>query len=186
MGKCKRENKNFMIFYYCFKDELFKETFEKFPSLYFSNAELNYEFELDFNDLFYEKDNLVYFLIIFYDFPIEAQNYFLTYISRWELGTPFMKKYFFTYDYDNKYIGFYNNNKSFQNAYNKYKNQNMNSLILISIVLLILFILFGLYIIKKYVLNNKRINAIELENNNKSNINNYYSIELKSKIIFQN
>ena len=185
MGKCKRENKNYTIFYYCYKDKLVKENLEKFPTLYFSNVELNYEFELDYNDLFYEKDNLIYFLIIFYDFPVEAQRYFLTYISRWELGTPFMKKYFFTYDYDNKYIGFYNNKISIQNRYNKYKNPNTNSLILIAIILFIFFILFGMYLIKKYILNIKRINAIELENNDKNNINNYYNIELKQKDIFQ-
>ena len=185
MGICKRENKNYMIFYYCYKDKLNKENLEKFPTLYFLNLELDYAFELNYQDLFFEKDNLVYFLVIFYDFPVEVQDYFLDYNSRWEFGTPFMKKYFFTYDYDNKYIGFYNNNKKIiQNEDIKDNNKNTNYLLII-IVIFLLIIFFGMFFIKKYVINNKKITAIELENNDKNNTNNYFNVEMTQKIIFK-
>ena len=133
--KCKRENKQFTIFYYCYKNRLTKADLEKFPTLSFFNAELYYIFELNYEDLFLENNNLIYFLIIFYDFPLKVQNYFLDYISRWEIGTPFIKKYFFTYDYDNKYIGFYDNKKIISNNKKYYKTKKIIKIIIVIIVL---------------------------------------------------
>ena len=101
---------------------------KKFPTLYFYNSELNYTFELTYKDLFFEKGNFIYFYIIFYDFPEDAQNYYWSFISRWELGMPFLKKYFFTYDYDGKCIGYYNEKKIIiNNDVNKYNNKNIKN-----------------------------------------------------------
>ena len=189
MQKCKRENKKFTIFYYCYKDMITKEDIEKFPTLYFSNIELDFIFELNYSDLFIEKDNIFYFLVIFYDFPIEAQNYWFNYISRWELGTPFMKKYFFTYDYDNKYIGFYNTKKIKKDNKNiNAKNKKSNNLKFFLIIIIIIFLnIFLFSFFHKYIFKYRKITAIELENNNKSNITinkyNYHSVEMKQKII---
>lgn len=183
--KCIKETINFMIFYYCYKNLIEKNDLENFPILYFSNIELNYEFELTYEDLFFEKDELLYFLIIFYDYPDEVQNYFFSYISRWEFGTPFLKKYFFTYDYDGKYIGFYNSKKLIKK--NLGKNSN-NKIILLIISISILSLGFiGIFYVRKYILKNKRFNAIELKYNDINNINeekdNYYNIEMRQKII---
>ena len=170
-GKCIRENQNYMIFYYCYKNQLNKEDLEQFPSLYFSNEELDYTFELDYKDLFIENGDLIYFLIIFYNFPQGVENYLWTYISRWELGIPFLKKYFFTYDYDNKYIGFYNNKKLIQINNNKKDNNNNHKksiLWIIIILLIILFCFLVILIIKKLIFKNKKITAIELENNKRT------------------
>ena len=190
-GKCVREINHYTIFYYCYKNKITKEDIENFPTLYFSNLELDYEFELNYKDLFIENGNLIYFLIIFYDFPEDFQNYFWSFISRWEFGLPFMKKYFFTYDYDGKYIGFYNNKKLITNNNNEkdiLKNKNKNFLWTIIIPIIIVCVLIILYI-RKYLLRNKRITAIELENNNINNINNdkekynYYNLEMNQKIL---
>jgi hypothetical protein len=174
--KCKREEKNFMIFYYCYKNKTTKEDLKQFPSLYFANEELDYTFELDYKDLFYENDELIYFLIIFYNYPIEMQEYFFDYNSRWELGMPFLKKYFFTYDYDNKYIGFYNSKKLFKNDNDKdeTKNNDKNLLLLVIILLFIfVFVLFFIILLViKYKCKNKKISAIELKSDD--SINDYY------------
>ena len=184
LEKCKRENKKFTIIYYCYKNKITKEDLEKFPTLYFFNVELDYTFELNYEDLFLEKNDLIYFLVIFYDFPEDAQNYLWTYISRWEMGTPFMKKYFFTYDYDNKYIGFYNNKKIIQNKINNFKKKNKNNIIIIMLVIIINIIM--CIFVRKKIFKNKKISAIELENNI-ININvdkyNYYNVEMKKKIV---
>ena len=185
-GKCRRENKKFMIFYYCYKMNFTKEEMEKFPTLYFSNTELDYEFELNYEDLFLEKNDLIYFLVIFYDFPEDIQNYLFTYISRWELGAPFMKKYFFTYDYDNKYIGFYNNRKLIQSKKkNKIKYKKID-ILHIFLILVIFTIILGMLFIRNYIFKFKKMTAIELENNDINTSlkaqNDSYNIEMIQKI----
>ena len=190
-GKCIRESKQFTIFYYCYKNKTTEEDLKKFPSLYFYNSELDYKFELTYKDLFFEKREFIYFCIIFYDFPEEAQNYFWSFISRWELGMPFMKKYFFTYDYDGKYIGFYNEKKIIlNNDVDKYNNKNKkdNTFLWILIPIIFVFIL-GMLLIRKYIFKNRKITATELQNNNINDKNtnidnyNYNSIEMKQKIL---
>lgn len=133
-------------------------------SLRFYHKELNYEFILDFNDLFLEKDNGYYFLIIF------DTNY--NYL--WKFGIPFLKKYNFIYNHDSKLLGFNCSKNSSDIRYEKKKNNNesiikdiekkvdINNLqnknigmkifliIFLSIVFIILLVLFfGIYIGKK-------------------------------------
>ena len=54
-------------------------------------------FILTFNDLFVRKNGYLFFLVIF------TNNINL----EWNLGTPFLRKYQFVYDYGNKLIGYY-------------------------------------------------------------------------------
>ena len=60
--------------------------------------QLLYTFNLDYKDLFYEKNGKYFFNVIF-----DKNNKI-----QWKLGKPFLKKYVFVYDYDSKTIGFYN------------------------------------------------------------------------------
>ena len=190
-GKCRRESKQFTIFYYCYKNKTTEEDLKKFPTLNFYNSELDYTFELTYKDLFFEKGNFIYFYIIFYNFPEDAQNYFWSFISRWELGMPFMRKYFFTYDYDGKYIGFYNTKKIIINKdINKYNNKRIKHKSFLWIIIPIIFaFILGIFFIRKYIFKNRKIKATELENNdiNGKNSNmdnyNYHSVEMKQKIL---
>ena len=69
---------------------------KSFPKLKFYHNELNYTFELDYNDLFIEEnDKLI--LMVFLD---EIK-------MTWSLGKPFLKKYSFLFNQDTKFIGFY-------------------------------------------------------------------------------
>jgi len=95
-GRCKLNIIDFEEEYFTCKKK--KVDITKFPSLFFFHKEFNYTFELDYNDLFLEKDDIYYFLIIF-----NRYSY-----TQWKLGKPFLKKYQFVFNQDLKYIGFYN------------------------------------------------------------------------------
>ena len=57
-----------------------------------------FTFNLDYNDLFQEKNGKYFFKIIF-----DKNNK-----MQWKLGKPFLKKYTLYYDYEAKTVGFYN------------------------------------------------------------------------------
>ena len=75
-----------------------KNDIETFPSLKLYIQQLLYTFNLDYNDLFEEKNRKYFFKIIF-----DRNNKI-----QWKLGKPFLKKYVFVYDYESNTIGFYN------------------------------------------------------------------------------
>ena len=181
--KCFRIYKDYSIFYYCDKNKINKKDLESFPTLYFSNLELNQIFELDYNDLFLLNDNIYYFLIYFYDYPEEIKNEFDEYVSRWDLGTPFLKKYFFTYDYDNKYIGFYNNNTIIHRITPKEKEKpsNRNYSWIIILFLCILCIITVFLFLRKYMIKKTKFRAIELEADSNLKYSNYYNVEMGQK-----
>ena len=191
--KCYRIYRDDQIFYYCDKNKI-NNDIQNFPSIYFYNVEFNYIFELNYGDLFLEKNNILFFLVIFYNYPHPIQLFSDEYISKWDFGTPFLNKYFFTFDYDNKYIGFYNNNSIIQNAIpnpeiiNKNKNSNNKYYIgIILILIIILFLIICVFIIKKYFFNKRKVYATELETDmiedlNKKN-SKYYNIEMGEKIL---
>ena len=91
-----------LLFLYCDKSEKFNiNELEKFPTLYFQHDELDYTFELTYEDLFTEKDNKFWFLVCF-------ESYYE--IDKWFLGNIFLRKYYFVFNQDSKTIGFYNLN----------------------------------------------------------------------------
>ena len=82
----------------CDKTKIKKEEFKEFfPTLYFHNVNLNYEFILDYNDLFIENDGTIYFTLI-------SRNEIL---NNWRFGHIFLKKYFLIFNRDKKSIGYY-------------------------------------------------------------------------------
>ena len=119
----KNLNNYYMII--CNDDKEF--SIKSFPSLHFHHFELNKTFILDYNDLFYHKNNKYYFLIIYSSFSS----------SYWKLGKPFLKKYQITLDLDSKKIYFYDNaiKENDENKGNIDKKKN-NSLDLKDILLI--------------------------------------------------
>ena len=104
---CKKINFERKYFFLCKKEykNLIQTTF---PSLYFFSEELNYIFELNFNDLFIEHGQYLIFAIYFDFFQIEIfEDAFL---SEWFFGEAFLKKYSFSFDLDNGKIRFYKEN----------------------------------------------------------------------------
>ena len=142
--------------------------------------------------------NFLFFLVIFYNYPEQIQSYFDEYVSRWDFGTPFLRKYFLTFDYDNKYIGFYNNNITMQNInsnpndINKNNNSKNKYFVIIILVILIIIIIFiciciCIFIVRKHYVKKRKICANELIDDNfyyldiNEKSSNYYNIEMGEK-----
>ena len=130
-----------MTFYYCdisTKDFLYSNI----PSIKFFSFDLSYIFELSKEELFYIKDNYIYFNILF------CQNSF----NFWIMGQLFTIKYNFVFNTDNKRIGFYHTIKSGipKNSQKPIQNKkNNNLLIVFMIIIAILFTCIGLFLGRK-------------------------------------
>ena len=104
----------FSFFYY--EESLDNDIKKSFMPLVFKKVDSNNFFTLAFNDLFFRKNGFLIFLVVFQD----------DYYSNWELGTPFLRKYQFVYDFENKIIGYYND-RYIKDDYNydyNYENNN--------------------------------------------------------------
>ena len=59
-------------------NETIKNELKNFPNLYLFYRQLNFTFSLDYNDLFMELDDKIYFLIIYTDVPLSIWNFGIT------------------------------------------------------------------------------------------------------------
>ena len=85
---------------YCEKSDKFSlNEIKKFPTLYLEHIELEYTFEISFQDLFIEKDGKFWLLLIS---DSEYRK------DQWVLGNIFMRKYQLFFNLETKEIGFYN------------------------------------------------------------------------------
>jgi hypothetical protein len=129
---------------------------DDFEPIIFIHRELVYNFTLDKNDLFIDFNNKKYFLVIFK----KSVN-----VNRWTLGRPFVKKYNFAFDHDNKLILFYEKSK---------KDNKFDKKILLYILIIFLGICvlgLGIFIGRQLYGKKKKIKANEMEDNQES-INN--------------
>ena len=123
---------------------------KKFPKIKFYHTELDFVFELTYEDVFAISNDKIYFLCI-----NEIKNN-----QRWILGKTFFKKYNIIFDHGAKTIGLYGN----------YNKNRRNLIILEWVIVIILFLafIFLLYtFIRRYRLNNyksfeKKIKVDEL------------------------
>ena len=149
--KTKESKDSFRTFICYNKDEIKKELKEKFPTLKFVQKNFLYTFELTFEDIFREKGDKIYFLI-----------WFSTSVkTAWEIGYPFMKKYLFNYNSDNKVVSFYNNNIEESNNESDDSKSWIKKLIII-VMLIIVATALG-FLIGKNFIKKKKKNAQELE-----------------------
>ena len=124
---------------------------KKFPSLKFYNKDFGVSFELNYKDLFKKYKKKYYFLIV-------EQNIYLNY--HWKFGTPFLKKYEFTFDQDRKTI----------NYYVKVNNKNkFNFLWIIIIILLIIIAKLFHVLYKKIYLKRKGKKIVDIDFEGKTN-----------------
>ena len=110
---------------------------KSFPSIYFKNKDLNYTFELNYNDLFTkEQDGYIYFLI-FYDYNYDGVK----------IGKPFLKKYSFTVDNEKKMIFFYTKKLKEGGAEDNPDSSGSNKFIIILVLSLVAAILLGVSLV---------------------------------------
>jgi len=144
------------ITYYC-KKEIKQYLKDKFSPIIFQHRYLNKSFELNYDDVFKEKGDYIYFLV-FFD---RKDGDF------WRLGKPFLYKYLFSYDYVGRVIYYYNID------IDSNKTSISFGLIIIIIVLIIIFACLGFFVGKYIYSSKKRIKGTEL--NGQDNYN-YESI----------
>ena len=146
-NKCKEyvnstRYRNNKTFYVCDKGVNYKN----FPKIKFKSNEFNFEFVLDFKDLFKEINGKLYLLVVFE----QSRNFY-----RWRLGIPFLKNYLFIFDQDKAAIGFYGEKKNIK-TFPKYL-----IFLFFFIIILLLFIIYQLRDIKR----KRRVNEVEEEYN---------------------
>ena len=147
-----RKQLNLYSIYYCENnEEIKKELKDKFININLLHRFLEKEFILDYNDLFLEKNNKIYFLII-YDNMIR---------TNWILGKPFLKKYFFSFNYEEKILTYYETINNKEEKGNNNGNNKKIILIVVIVVLVIIFTLLGFYL-AKYIYKYKKKKATEL------------------------
>ena len=168
-----KQTKDEYYIYYCNKDAFMgnKYTIEKtyyntFPSLEFYIKNLNMTFKLVNDHLFHEIYERSYFLVVFKKSKTEN--------NIWKLGEPFFSHFQFTFDQDQKTVGFYNNYlKRIKNdEYMKNNNEEDNSkkkgrnslylVILIIVILLVSISLWIAFILGKKLNSNRKKRANEL------------------------
>ena len=166
-GKCFIEKTyyyNNLYYYYCKKQKsVIKEIKNKIPSIIFSQEHLRYNFTMNINELIYEKNNYIFFLL----FSSSTQR------NKWTLGKPFLKKYPLVFNPENKDIGFYS---SFLLSGIKYK-----TVIIVAVVISVVFIIIGLLVGRKKYKEHKIKKQKALEMSNNSYFSNYTSIELNGE-----
>ena len=131
------------LYYVCNKNTKISEL----PNIYLKSRELNYTFELNYNDLFIEINDKLYFLVYFNNFDNKNFKY-------WILGKPFLKKFHLIFENEKKLIGFYQINT--YNYFIYFQIVLISILTIIFIVLLILFIKSSKYSVRK-----RRKNEVE-------------------------
>ena len=163
-GECLNETttKNKITFYYCKNN---KETISKikrsFPGINFRSNDLNYTFTLDSDDLFIEEKGYVFFFFFF-------SSSSLSYSSRWTMGKPFLRKYPFTVNIDQKYFTFYYDtdlNKPSPNEGKSHEGISTTSLWIIIcctvvIISILSFLIFRFFLYEKYF-KKKRANELD-------------------------
>ena len=83
-------------------------------------------FELNYNDLFYYKDDYIYFLLLFQG-------------SSWTFGELFLKKYYLVFNQDSKTIGYYMNIEEERSINNDNSdNENKDKINLFHILLILI------------------------------------------------
>ena len=158
---CQRKIFENRYYYYCKKEHesLIKNTF---APLYFYHPELNYIFELKYEDVWFKKGEFLFFGIYFERFLTEVFKG--AFISEWGFGKLFLKKYCFAFDFENNQLLFYKKNKieKKKKENNNLDENNSNSnkkiyqlgLILVVITIGVFAFLLDRFARRKYKVNN--------------------------------
>ena len=152
-----------LIFYYC--DKSVKDTlYENLPGINFESKQLNYTFELTKEELFYIKDDYIYFMVLFMK----------SYYNNWVIGQILTSKYHFVFNTDQRQIGFYEQvNIVDDNSINVNSNNVSIYLTFTAVIFTVIGIVIGIIIGIKYCAKKQRKKrANELLDNNEYNYNN--------------
>ena len=154
---------NEQYYVYNCNEKYFKNKIESFPKIIFASSGYEYNFELNFNDIFLKVEYTYYFLIIF------KENYST---NTWIFGQPFYKKYNFTIKLDEYWIGFYNPNKPIieddenKNPEKNNKKKVRNIIIVIALSIFVIGLSIGMFLLGRKMKNERKKRANELTDDN--------------------
>ena len=149
-------NKKKKSYYYYYCDASYLQDMKKdFKPIIFEHKEFKFNFSLDFDDLYVQKNNYIFLKIIF-----ESNMR-----TDWVLGNTFFCKYLFIFNSDSKEIGFYsqNINDYIIEENNEKKEENSFANIIKKIIIGLLLIIIGIIIGKKIFGLRRKLRANELE-----------------------
>ena len=126
---------------------------KKFPIIYMKQIDLNYVFELTSDDLFIQRADKIYFLVVF-----NKNNPTKSFL----LGSAFLKKYFFYFDNNKEQIAFYQENIKNQKEVVVVHWYNSAGTIIFLIILFIVIGVAGFYFGRKIYIRRK-LRANELD-----------------------
>ena len=163
--KCFKEitnDKKYRTFSCINSPSIIEELKSNFPPIKFVHKNFLKTFELNFDDLFRVKGNKIYFLVWF-----DSVRIYL----HWEMGMPFMKKYLFNFNYDNKLISFFNKEIKEKEALEINSNNKVSKTSIILIIFLAFILCIVGFILGRKIIRKKRLTAKELETNFNSFLN---------------
>ena len=150
---------------------------KSFPSLYFELPN-DLKFVFTYKDLFKLFNDRLYFMIIF---KIEA---ILAFSPKWIMGEPFLRKYLTLFNYETREISFYRNQVELTNKGSlkklTYDFSLFKKLKIIGGIIFGLIIIVVLFLIYRKKLRSRKINAAELENDEKDGNQNEVLLEDKN------
>ena len=152
-------NKEKVIFIYCNEETFTINEKLKFPKIIFNIQNLGGNLELDYKDVFLTKNDKILFMIGFSSKEIE---------DTFKLGQIFLYKYKFTFDYDNKEIGFYRNNLKNEKIVHRIKRAFRGKWIFI---LIIVILGIGYYLYKKGKIGKRKLIDFNTANKNITHFN---------------
>ena len=168
-------NTNFIV--YSCNEGNFESKIKSFPKLIFVSKNFEYNFELTYADLFTKINNKYYFLVIFKE---KSEK------NTWIFGQPFYKKYQFTINLDQNWVGFYNPNKE---KIIPQKQENNTSggmtktnkiLLIVGLVILFIGISVGMFFLGRKLKNDRKRRANELTDDNYEYSHDDYSQPINS------
>ena len=142
----------------------------------FVSKNFEYNFELTYADLFTKINNKYYFLVIFKE---KSEK------NTWIFGQPFYKKYQFTINLDQNWVGFYNPNKEKiipqkQESSTSGMSKTSKVLLIVGLVILFIGISVGMFFLGRKLKNDRKRRANELTDDNYEYSHDDYSQPINS------
>lgn len=167
-------NTNFIV--YSCNEGNFESKIKSFPKLIFVSKNFEYNFELTYADLFTKINNKYYFLVIFKE---KSEK------NTWIFGQPFYKKYQFTINLDQNWVGFYNPNKEKiipqkQESSSSGMSKTNKVLLIVGLVILFIGISVGMFFLGRKLKNDRKRRANELTDDNYEYSHDDYSQPINS------
>ena len=147
-------DKEKIIFVFCDKKSFNINEQKKFPKIIFNIQNLGGDLELNYKDVFMAKDDQIYLMIAFSSKEIE---------NNFKLGQIFLYKYKFTFDYDNKEIGFYRNDLNNEKIFHRIKRALRGKKF---IIFLLIIVVCAFYLYKKGYIGKKKLIDFNSANKN--------------------